>query len=70
MQTGIAPVAVQRVRLRDRGAGENGERVRFTSAIVELCGKMGDGEMRKGGVLRQVEACLNSRRDAGRPTAG
>jgi len=34
VQTGIGPVAVQRVRLRDRGAGENGERIRFTSAIL------------------------------------
>src|SRR5437763_5981011 len=34
VQTGIGPVAVQRVRLRDRGAGEDGERIRFTSAIL------------------------------------
>lgn len=34
MQTGIGPVAVQRVRLRDRGAVETGERIRFTSAIL------------------------------------
>jgi putative transposase len=34
MQTGIGPVAVQRVRLRDRGAGEAGERIRFTLAIL------------------------------------
>ncbi len=34
VQTGIGPVAVQRVRLRDRGAGETGERIRFTSAIL------------------------------------
>jgi putative transposase len=34
MQTGIGPVAVQRVRLRDRGAVEAGERIRFTSAIL------------------------------------
>src|SRR5436305_3904286 len=34
VQTGIGPVTVQRVRLRDRGAGENGERIRFTSAIL------------------------------------
>jgi putative transposase len=32
VQTGIGPVAVQRVKLRDRGAG--GERIRFTSAIL------------------------------------
>ena len=34
MQTGIGPVAVRRVKLRDRGVGENGERVRFTSALL------------------------------------
>ncbi len=33
VQTGIGPVLVQRVRLRDRGAIETGERIRFTSAI-------------------------------------
>src|SRR3954467_2537098 len=34
MQTGIGPVAVQRLKLPDRGAGPTGERVRFTSAIL------------------------------------
>ena len=35
IQTGIGPVAVERVKLRDRGAGEAGaERIRFTSAIL------------------------------------
>ena len=34
VQTGIGPVAVQRVRLRDRGGVETGERIRFTSAIL------------------------------------
>ncbi len=34
VQTGIGPVAVQRVKLRDRGAGEKAERIRFTSAIL------------------------------------
>jgi transposase-like protein len=34
VQTGIGPVAVQRVRLRDRGAVEASERIRFTSAIL------------------------------------
>lgn len=34
VQTGIGPIAVQRVRLRDRGAVETGERIRFTSAIL------------------------------------
>lgn len=35
IQTGIGPVAVSRVKLRDRGAGA-GERIRFTSALVPL----------------------------------
>src|SRR5918998_4275745 len=30
----LGPVAVRRVKLRDRGAGEGGERIRFTSAIL------------------------------------
>ena len=34
IQTGIGPVAVRRVKLRDRDAAESGERVRFTSAIL------------------------------------
>ena len=35
IQTGIGPVAVRRVKLRDRGAGQGGEeRVRFTSALL------------------------------------
>jgi putative transposase len=34
VQTGIGPVAVQRVKLRDRGPGPAGERIRFTSAIL------------------------------------
>src|SRR5918994_2891944 len=35
VQTGIGPVAVKRVKLRDRGAGaDDGERIRFTSAIL------------------------------------
>jgi hypothetical protein len=34
VQTGIGPVEVQRVKVRDRGAGEGGERIRFTSAIL------------------------------------
>jgi transposase-like protein len=34
VQTGIGPVEVQRVRLRDRGAVGDGERIRFTSAIL------------------------------------
>ena len=34
VQTGIGPVAVQRVRVRDRGADQAAERIRFTSAIL------------------------------------
>ena len=34
VQTGIGPVPVQRVRLRDRGAGEGAARIHFTSAIL------------------------------------
>ena len=34
IQTGIGPVAVQRVKLRDRGAGESANRIRFTSALL------------------------------------
>jgi transposase-like protein len=34
IQTGIGSVEVQRVKLRDRGAGEGDERIRFTSAIL------------------------------------
>jgi putative transposase len=34
VQTGIGPVAVQRVKVRDRNPTGNGERVRFTSAIL------------------------------------
>jgi putative transposase len=34
IQTGIGPVAVQRIKLRDRGGEEERERIRFTSAIL------------------------------------
>ena len=34
IQTGIGPVAVRRVKVRDRGAGAAGGRIRFTSAIL------------------------------------
>ena len=34
VQTGIGAVAVARPKVRDRGAGECGERIRFTSAIL------------------------------------
>jgi len=34
VQTGIGPVAVRRVKLRDRGGATDGERIRFTSALL------------------------------------
>jgi putative transposase len=34
VQTGIGPVAVRRVKVRDRGVDEGEERIRFTSAIL------------------------------------
>src|SRR3954468_21388820 len=34
VQTGIGPVPVARVKIRDRGATEDVERVRFTSALL------------------------------------
>ena len=34
VQTGIGPVPVARVKIRDRGAGDNGERIRFNSALL------------------------------------
>src|SRR3712207_3567308 len=34
VQTGIGPVPVQRVKLRDRDAAAEGERIRFTSALL------------------------------------
>ncbi len=33
VQTGIGPVAVRRVKIRDRGAGDGTERIRFASTI-------------------------------------
>src|SRR5712672_256811 len=36
IQTGIGPVEVERVKIRDRGVAADGERVRFTSAILPL----------------------------------
>ena len=36
IQTGIGPVDVNRVKIRDRGATSDGERIRFTSAILPL----------------------------------
>jgi Transposase and inactivated derivatives len=34
VQTGAGPVAVRRAKVRDRGADENAERIRFTSTIL------------------------------------
>src|ERR1035437_9736387 len=36
IQTGIGAVEVARVKIRDRGAACDGERIRFTSAILPL----------------------------------
>src|SRR6267154_1826166 len=36
IQTGIGPVEVERVKIRDRGVAADGERVRFRSAILPL----------------------------------
>ena len=36
IQTGIGPVEFERVKIRDRGVAADGERVRFTSAILPL----------------------------------
>ena len=36
IQTGIGPVEVERAKIRDRGAASEGERIRFTSAILPL----------------------------------
>src|SRR6202165_851387 len=36
IQTGIGAVEVERVKIRDRGGAGDGERVRFTSAILPL----------------------------------
>src|SRR6266853_5622525 len=36
IQTGIGPVDVNRVKIRDRGATSDGERIRFTSGILPL----------------------------------
>ena len=36
IQTGIGAVKVARVKIRDRGAAGDGERIRFTSAILPL----------------------------------
>src|ERR1700676_3794106 len=36
IQTGIGPVEVERAKIRDRGAVRDGERIRFTSAILPL----------------------------------
>jgi putative transposase len=36
IQTGIGPAEVSRVKIGDRGAASEGERIRFTSAILPL----------------------------------
>ncbi|MCP1768916.1 hypothetical protein M2202_009695 [Bradyrhizobium japonicum] len=39
IQTGIGAVEVARVKIRDRAVTSDGERIRFTSAILPLWGK-------------------------------
>lgn len=39
VRTGIARIEVSRVKIRDRGAADDGERIRFTSAILPLCAR-------------------------------
>jgi hypothetical protein len=34
IQTGIGPIEVRRPKVRDRGDGEGGERIRFTSKVL------------------------------------
>jgi len=36
IQTGVGPVEVARAKVRDRGASSEGERIRFSSAILPL----------------------------------
>src|SRR5918993_4508023 len=57
VHTGIGPVAVRRAKLRDRGAGEGGERIRFSSAILPRWARR----------TRSLDALLPSRSS---PTAG
>src|SRR3954452_15238210 len=47
IQTGIGPVEVQRVTVRDRTAGPAGERIRFSSALLPrwgACQSLGDAQ--------------------------
>jgi hypothetical protein len=46
IQTGIGPVEVSRVKVRDRGAASESERIRFTSAILPFWGLYESTEQR------------------------
>jgi hypothetical protein len=43
IQTGIGAVEVARVKIRDRAAGSDGERIRFTSPILPLWARRVNG---------------------------
>jgi transposase-like protein len=55
IQTGIGPVEVRRVKLRDRGAGDEGERIRFTSAILPRWARLAKGSVRRSRMEWQDE---------------
>ena len=46
IMTGIGPVAVRAPRVRDR-TGQGADRIRFSSALLELCPILGDGVIRR-----------------------
>ena len=46
IMTGIGPVAVRAPRVRDR-TGLGADRIRFSSALLELCPILGDGVIRR-----------------------
>jgi Protein of unknown function (DUF3768) len=51
LQTGIGPIEIRRPRVRDRGANDESNRIRFTSAVLPA-------------YLRLVDACSTARRYA------
>ena len=65
VQTGIGPVPVRRVKVRDRGADEGEERIRFTSAILprwakapKVPGAIAPGMAPEGRRTRSLDAVL------------
>jgi hypothetical protein len=58
IQTAIGPVAVRRVKLRDRDGGESGERVRFTDPIESVFATVRHRTVRTRGALSQDTARL------------